>query len=141
MPDVTDNEFQVEGEIAKSDDEQRIVFGWAYISHDANGVQQIDKSREFIPDPEELEKAAYQFVLKSRVGGDSHITKGVSTMVESIVFTKEKREAMGIPEGVLPTGWWVGFKVHDEEVWKAHKRGERSMFSIHGKGVRKKVEE
>jgi hypothetical protein len=139
MPDVSDD-FEVHGEIAKQDDEQQIVFGWAYVSHDAMGVQQIDKSGEFVPDPEELEKAAYQFVLNSRDGGDLHVRKGVSTLVESVVFTKEKCEAMGIPAGTMPTGWWVGFKVHDAEVWKAHKQGQRSSFSIHGKGVRKKVD-
>lgn len=140
MTSVPRPDIHIAGEIAKSDDEKRIVFGWAYVSHDPTGVQRIDKSGEFVPEEDDLESAAYDFVLNSRVGGDVHIKKGVSTMVESIVFTKEKREAMGIPDGVLPTGWWVGFKVHDEEVWKAHKRGERSMFSVHGKGIRKKVE-
>lgn len=138
MPEMTET-FEVVGEIAKADDEQQIVFGWAYVSHSADGTQQIDKSGEFVSDPHELEKAAYTFVLNSRVGGDSHVRKGVSTLVESVVFTKEKREAMGIPEGVLPTAWWVGFKVHDAELWKEYKAGLKTMFSIHGKGVRKKV--
>jgi Putative phage serine protease XkdF len=138
MGDV--NDFQVEGQIAKTNDEQQIVFGWAYVTHDKEGVQQVDKSGEMISDPTHLEKAAYEFVVKSRVGGDVHIKKGVSTLVESIVFTKEKKEALGLKDSDLPTGWWVGFKVTDDEVWKAYKSGKRSSFSVHGKGLRKKVE-
>jgi hypothetical protein len=61
--------------------------------------------------------------------------------VESFVSTPEKWEAMEIPEGVLPTGWWVGFHVHDTEVWKGVKEGKYKMFSVHGSGVRKELGE
>ena len=44
-------------EVAKANDEQQIVFGWAYITHDKDGKQQVDKSGELISDPAELEKA------------------------------------------------------------------------------------
>ena len=131
--------IQIEGEIAKSDDEKQIVFGWAYVSHNESGEQLVDKSGEFIPNPVELEDAAYDFVLKSRSGSDQHSKPSVSTMVESVVFSKEKCEAMGIPEGTLPTGWWVGFKVHDTDTWKEYKAGNRPMFSVHGSGLKKRV--
>lgn len=26
---------------------------------------------------------------------------------------------MGIPEGTLPTGWWIGFQVTDADVWES----------------------
>jgi hypothetical protein len=55
--------------------------------------------------------------------------------------TPEKWEAMGIPEGTLPVGWWVGFKVNDAEVWKAVKDGKYKMFSVHGSGLRKAMED
>ena len=48
---------------------------------------------------------------------------------------------MEIPEGTLPVGWWVGFKVHDEEVWKGVKSGKYKMFSVHGSGMRKALED
>jgi hypothetical protein len=138
--------------IAKFDTDKQLVFGWAYVSHDADGNVVVDKSGEFIDDYGELEEAAYLFVEKSRVGGDSHAritseigtddsAKKVGTMVESMVFTPEKIAKMGLPPGVLPTGWWVGFKVEDPEVWKAVKRGERPAFSIHGSGRREEVTE
>lgn len=58
-----------------------------------------------------------------------------------MVFTPEKIEKMGLPAGILPTGWWVGFRVEDDALWDSVKKGERLAFSIHGSGVRKEVED
>ena len=52
----------------------------------------------------------------------------------------EKVEKMGIPAGTLPTGWWVGFKIEDDVVWKDVLAGKRPQFSIHGKALREEVE-
>lgn len=145
-PVKKDDEFLV----IKMDTDKQLVFGWAYVSHDAEGNVVVDKSGEFIDDYGELEEAAYLFVEKSRVGGDGHaritseigtddVAKKVGTMVESMVFTPEKLSKMGLPPGILPTGWWVGFKVEDPEVWKAVKEGKRPAFSIHGSGRREEV--
>lgn len=41
----------------------------------------------------------------------------------------------------LPHGWWVGFKVLDDEVWKGVKTGKYSMFSIRGSGQRTPVDD
>jgi hypothetical protein len=62
-------------------------------------------------------------------------------MVESCVFTKEKMQAMGIPEGIVPEGWWIGFYVEDDEAWEKVKDGTYQMFSIEGQGIREEVEE
>lgn len=43
---------------------------------------------------------------------------------------------MGIPEGTVPTGWWIGFKVTDDDVWAKVKDGTYPMFSIEGEAVR-----
>lgn len=144
----TDTELGQISDIAKFDVERQLVFGWAYVTHDTQGNVVVDKSGEFIDDYEELESAAYQFVEKSRVGGDSHQRdmtvnfgpKKVGTMVESMVFTPEKLAKMGLPPGILPTGWWVGFRIEDPEVWKAVKEGKRPAFSIHGSGKKETVE-
>jgi hypothetical protein len=56
-----------------------------------------------------------------------------------VVFTPEKIEALGIPDGVLPTGWWTGWKVHNEDSWDDIKTGRATSFSIHGTGLRKAV--
>jgi hypothetical protein len=121
-------------EVTKLDIDKRLVFGWAYVTHDEQGNVQVDKSGEFVDDYDELERAAYEFVVKSRRAGDMHrgdFTAG--TMIESMVFTPEKISKMGLPPGSMKTGWWVGFKIENDAVWQAVKNGERPAFSIHGK--------
>lgn len=92
-------------------------------------------------DPEELEKAAYNFVRLYREGGEMHERGDCATLVESVVFTEEKMIAMGIPEGTLPVGWWIGFLVTDDDVWEKVKDGTYTMFSIEGEAERVEVEE
>ena len=53
-----------------------------------------------------------------------HERGGEAVLIESVVFTEEKMKAMGIPAGTLPVGWWIGFKVLDEDVWEKVKSGE-----------------
>ena len=126
--------------ITKSLDDQMLVFGWANVAIRANG-EQIEDWQEDIVDPEELEKAAYQFVELYREGGEMHERGGAAVLIESCVFTKEKMAAMKIPEGTLPEGWWIGFKVLDPDVWEKIKDGTYSMFSIEGEAVREEVTE
>jgi hypothetical protein len=121
--------------IEKRDDEQRIAFGWANISVRADG-EVIKDYQDDVIDPDELERAAYEFVLKYREGGEMHERSGVAEMVESVVLTKQKQAAMGLPEGIVPEGWWIGFKVLDDAVWQRVKDGTYSMFSIGGKAER-----
>ena len=126
-------------DIKKADDDRRLAFGWAYISEDAAGIQTEDWSGDQLA-PDELESAAYQFVKLFREGGEMHERSGCAVLVESMVFTKEKQAALGIPEGTLPVGWWIGFKVTDPDVWEKVKNGEYSMFSIEGEAVRVEVD-
>ena len=101
--------------ITKVADEQQIVLGWANVSVTADGTPIEDYQHDMI-EPEELERAAYEYVLKFRDTGEGHNPKlrKKGKLVESVVFTKEKLEAMGIPEGVVPLGWWIGFKIEDK---------------------------
>ena len=69
-----------------------------------------------------------------------HQRGGVGHVIESIVFTKEKAAALGIPADILPEGWWIGFKITDDEVWEKIKSGEYSMFSIEGEAIREPIE-
>jgi len=117
-------------------DDQRLVFGWASISTNS-GTEVIDKQGDIIA-PDELEKAAYDFVLYSRTQGDMHVRKGVGRLVESMVFTKQKQELLGIDLGL--EGWFVGFKVDDDAVWKSIKAGNLPEFSVGGRGKRVPVE-
>lgn len=126
----------IQGDIAKLDDEKRLVFGWASVIR--KGDKQVtDLQGDVIPE-EELEEAAYSYVLESRVGGEMHQrTQGVGKLVESLVFTEQKQKALGIDLGKV--GWWVGFKIQDPKVWEKVKSGEYRMFSIHGRGERKEL--
>ena len=135
----TEPTFKSAFSITKSDADQRLVFGWLYVAKDLRGRVVVDHSGETIR-PDELEKAAYNFVLKSRVAGNNHKKIGVGRLVECVAFTPEKRQAMGIPDGVVPDGVWVGFKIDDDETWSAVKSGELSMLSLGGKAKRRKLE-
>jgi hypothetical protein len=120
--------------ISKINDEQKTVFGWASIIAEKNGDVVVDHQEHFIL-PHELEKTAYDFVLHTRRADEMHKkdSSGIGTLVESVMLTKEKQEAMGIPEGVLPIGWWIGFKIYDDGVWDGIKSGKYSAFSIGGR--------
>lgn len=131
----------IKGSISKSNADKRQVFGWASIV-EKDGVPVVDLQGDYIS-VEEVEKAAYEYVQKSRKGGNMHKRNGddphhVSDMIESFVITPEKKEKLGMPE-TTPTGWWVGFQVHDEETWDQIKTGQRSAFSLHGRGKRQEV--
>lgn len=127
-------------QIKKAEDEKRLAFGWASVALEETGEQLIDWQKDMV-EPEELEEAAYRFVRLYREGGEMHERGGCATLVESVVFTEEKMKALGIPEGILPVGWWIGFYVSDNDVWEKVKSGEYPMFSIEGAARRVEVEE
>lgn len=139
------DEMTIEGEIAKVDADRREVFGWASVT-EINGEPVVDLQNDVL-ETYELEKAAYDYVLHSRVGGEMHGRdpgpkvskdfgpKQVGTLIESMVITPEKVEKMGLPEET-PHGWWIGFKINDNEVWKSVKSNKYGGFSIHGLGKR-----
>ena len=135
------------GTISKFDTDKRLVFGWCSLSK-VDGQPVVDLQGDYVP-IETTEDAAYRYVIHSRKGGDMHarVSKRTaflerdeplhtSDLIESIVVTPEKLEALGLAPDALPLGWWVGFKVNDEEQWQKVKSGERPGFSIHGSGAR-----
>lgn len=124
--------------IHKSEDDQMLAFGWANVAVTADG-EQVTDLQEDVVDPEVLEQAAYNFVELYREGGEMHERGGCAVLVESIMFTKQKMAAVGIPEGTLPEGWWIGFRVTDPDVWDKVKSGEYTMFSIEGEAVREEI--
>jgi len=126
--------------ISKVDTDKRQVFGWATVTH-VDGKEVVDLQDDYIP-MEEIEKAAYNYVLTSRKGGDMHARDGegpkhTADLIESVIFSPEKIEKMGLDMAAFPKmGWWLGMKVNDEEQWDLVKKGARTGFSIHGKGHR-----
>lgn len=127
--------------VYKADDDHRLVFGWASVAVTVTGEELEDRQHDII-DPEDLEDAAYEYVLNFRDTGEEHLPgyRKKGKLVESCVLTKEKQRAMGIPDGVIPVGWWIGFKIDDEDTWNRVKNGTYKMFSIEGKATREPVQ-
>jgi len=120
----------IAAEIRKINEDEQLVFGWAYVSADADGDLVVDHDDESI-EPGELEKAVYEYVLDFRGTGVEHQGEAVGRMVESLMITPEKAEAMGLEDPQV-TGWWVGYHVDDPAVFAKVKAGEYEMFSIQG---------
>lgn len=124
--------------IAKSHDEQRIVFGYASVSQRSDGKEFADLQGD-ITGAEELEKGAYAFMHDYAAGGEMHQGEPIGKVVESFVVTSEKLKAMGLlakeVSNVIPTRWWVGIKVSPEAFAKV-KSGQYRMFSVQGKAER-----
>jgi hypothetical protein len=133
--------WRVPIKVTKADPDQRLVFGWASVAA-VDGEAIVDKQGDIIP-VEELEKAVVEYVLTSRDGGDMHERRGVSRLAASLVFTPEL-EKVGIiakdEQGRIVHGWFTGFKVDDDDLWAAFKRGERPEFSIGGHAFPVEVE-
>lgn len=141
-PETVEKTDSEEFQIMKSDDDKREVFGWALVAIRKDGEQIVDHQKDVV-DPDELEHAAYEYVLNFRDTGELH-DKGLrkkGKLIESVVLTKEKQAAMGIPEGTVPEGWWVGFKIEDDAAWQGIKSGRYRMFSIEGQGIRQPMDD
>lgn len=117
------------------DAEKGLVSGWANVSKNADGSIPLDWQGDVIA-PATLEDAAIDFMLNYRESGECHQGDAVGAVVESIVLTKEKQAAMGIPEGCVPEGWFITVKLFDKEAFEKVKSGEYQMFSIQGTGER-----
>ena len=121
--------------------DKRLVFGWGYVTKDVNNVlvppeqtmedgTVVDHSGEVV-DIQNLEEVTYDFVLKSRAGDVMHDGPVVAHLVESIVFTAEKKKALNLPDE-YPEGVFLGFYVADDTAWKSIRSGKLAMFSLFG---------
>ncbi len=169
MADGTSIEARANVIITKRDDDQRLVFGWLYVSKTADGQQVVDHSGDVVS-VLELEKASYGFALKHRAATEMHrrtcasckvvneivsVRKGkcsgcagslksatptvIGDLVEIVVFTPEKRKAMGIPDGVVPDAIWVGFKIFDDAAWAGVKSGKFKMLSFGSRALSREL--
>jgi hypothetical protein len=125
-------------DITKSNSDECLVSGWANVAVNADGSIPLDWQDDVIR-PDTLEKAAIGFMMDYRGSGVMHEGDSKGIVVESIVFTKEKQACIGIPEGVIPEGWFITVKVLDPEVFAKVKDGTFRMFSIQGSAKRVKL--
>lgn len=113
-----------------------LAFGWANVTVDENGEIPEDCQDDMIPTGV-LEAAAYSFALSKGYCNQEHRwDTECGYLIECMMFTKEKMSALGIPEGTIPEGLWVGFYIPDDEIYAKVKSGEYQMFSIEGYGRR-----
>ena len=122
-------------QIAKISEDEQHVFGWASVVQDAEGL--IVDSHGDVIEPEELERAAYDYVLHARAGGERHQGDANCRLIESFVMTAEKAEAMGVE--AKHVGWWIGMHVDDPAAFAKVKSREYAMFSIEGTAVAEDV--
>lgn len=117
-----------------------LVFGWANVTVEEDGQLPVDYQGDMIPTGV-LEAAAYSFALNKGYCNEVHrCCSDCGYLVESMMFTKEKMQALGIPEGTMPEGLWVGFYIPDDEIYAKVLSGEYAMFSIEGGGRRVPVD-
>jgi len=130
--------MDLHGEFSKLDEDRQLAFGWASVVQTASEAVLVDKQGDVL-DTDSLEEAVYGYVLDSRDSDEMHRRNGVGQLVESIMFTPEKIEKMGLDPAAVPVGWWVGFRVSDPDVWAKVKDGTYRMFSIRGSGKREEM--
>jgi len=122
----------LEGQILKSDEEQRLVYGWASVITE-KGEPVVDRQGDVIK-PNTLVKAVNKFMEHVRVGKQMHDGDQIGVVVHSLPITKEIGDSLGIQSD--REGWVVAFKVYDDEVWSKVKSGELAAFSIGGRAVK-----
>ncbi len=125
----------LEGQILKTDDEQRLVYGWASVITE-DGKPLVDRQGDVI-EADTMVKAVNKFMEHIRVGKMMHKGDQVGQVVHSMPLTNEIGEALGISSS--REGWIVALKVFDDEVWSLVKSGQLTAFSIGGKAKRKEV--
>ena len=122
----------IEGQILKADDEQRLVYGWASVVTE-KGEPVVDRQGDVI-EPETLVKAVNNFMENIRVGKEMHKGDQIGAVIHSMPVTKEIGESLGIQSD--REGWVVAFKVYDDDVWARVKSGELAAFSIGGRAIK-----
>jgi len=132
---VSDMTKSIEGKILKTDDEQRMVYGWASVVTE-KGEAVVDRQGDVI-EADTLVKAVNEFMEHVRVGKAMHTGEQVGTVVHSLPITKEIGDALGIQSD--REGWVVAYKVFDESIWDMVKSGELAAFSIGGRAMKEEI--
>ena len=125
-------------EVLRKDEASHRVYGWFSIARDKAGKTLVDKQGDVI-EVADLEDAAAEFVKEWRQGGEQHQGGAPNKLIASIVLSREVQNAMGIPAGILPEGWFGAFEVGKDAFAKLAK-GELLMFSIEGEAETEDVE-
>jgi hypothetical protein len=92
-------------QVLKADASQHIVMGWGSVSV-SDGELVTDLQGDQI-EPEELERAVFEFMTNCRESGMMHEGAPIGHVVMSLVTTPDVVKAFGLSES-LPIGWILG---------------------------------
>jgi hypothetical protein len=135
VSELTKTDFESRGEVTKMDDDKRIVYGYASVIS-KNGEPIVDRQGDIIT-ADELEKAASEFMLNSRIGKTMHFGEPTTTIIHSFPMTDEIKKAYQIESPY--EAWLIAVKVHDDATWDMVKKGELKDFSIGGQATRREL--
>lgn len=125
-----ENNFDKTCAIAKTDSAKQIVYG-VVLEPDTCDLQGDVISADTI------EKAAHDYLIASRVVGDSHMTQAPADVVESYIAPSD----MVLGETKVTKGSWVmGVHIVDTVLWEAVQKGDYTGFSIGGYGTRSDIQ-
>jgi hypothetical protein len=134
IKDAAKNAIQKQVQIAKIDDDKRIVKGVVY-------QPDVADAHDDQMDEVEIEKAAHLFMEKQHTYNidkqhDLEADKGF--VIESYIAPCD----MTLGEQQIVKGSWVAaVKVTENDTWEAIKKGEITGFSMWGVGKREEIEE
>lgn len=115
----------------KMDEEQRLVYGIVL-------VPDVEDLQGDIVSKEDIEAAAHDYLVNSRLIKAQHRAPTDADVVESYVSTVDIQ--MG--KGIAPAGSWIMVtKVHSNAMWDAIKKGDITGYSIGGLGTREPIQE
>lgn len=130
------SEVNLISDVFKSDEEARIVYGWASVITKANEPV-VDLHGDVIS-ASELVTATTDFMKSARQSFRMHKGKQIGQVVHSFPLTYEIAKSLGLE--TENEGWLVGVHVTDDDTWNSVKKGELSAFSIGGKAIRKEID-
>lgn len=120
------------GELIKADDEQQIIFGIVL-------KPDVPDSQGDIFSPEEVERAAHSYLIKSRLFDWRHqrtLPPDQVMPVESYIApTDFEVNGKRVPKG----SWVMAAHVADKGIWSQIKSGAIRAYSIRGFGIRKPI--
>ena len=115
--------------ILKSDDESRMVYGWASVST-VKGELVVDSQGDTLA-PDEMVKMADRFMASVRTAKAMHAGEGIGEVLHSMPLTADIAKAFGIESD--REGWMVAMKIHDDGIWQLVKQGKLTELSIGGR--------
>ena len=115
----------------KMDEEQRLVYGLVL-------VPDVEDLQGDIVSKEDIEAAAHDYLVHSRLIKAQHRAPTDADVVESYITTVDVQ----LGKGVAPAGSWIMVtKVHSAAMWEAIKKGDITGYSIGGIGTREQIQE